>query len=98
MLKKLLRTELFTCNTSNNFDGFDDAGDNELNPGSKRSGSCCNFSMCHWNLNSIAAHDFSKLRSLEAHNNQHKFNLICLSEIYLDFSIQLKLLTPLTLK
>ena len=46
-----------------------------------------NFSFRHWNLNSIAAHNFSKLSLLEAYNVQHKFDMICLSETFLDSSI-----------
>ena len=56
------------------------AGDIELNPGPRKNNTSYNFSFCHWNLNSIAAHNFSKLSSLEAYNVQHKFDMICLSE------------------
>ena len=35
-------------------------GDIELNPGPRKSNDN-NLSVCHWNLNSITAHDFSKL-------------------------------------
>ena len=44
--------------------------------------------MCHWNLNSIAAHNFSKLTLLEAYNMKYNFDIIRLSETYIDFSIQ----------
>ena len=37
------------------------ADDHELNPGPKKSNSCNNFSVCFLNLNSIVAHDFSKV-------------------------------------
>ena len=63
------------------------AGDIELNPGPRKSNTFYNFSFCHWNLNSIAAHNFSKLSLLEAYNVQHKFDMICLSETFLDSSI-----------
>ena len=44
---------------------------------------------CHLNLNSIAAHNFSKLKKLvEAYNLNHNFDIICLSETNLDSSIQ----------
>ena len=46
-----------------------------------------NFSFCHWNLNSIAAHNFSELYLLETYNVQHKLDMICLSETFLDSSI-----------
>ena len=37
-------------------------------------------------INSIAAHDFSKLDALKVFNTIHNFNLICLSETFLDSS------------
>ena len=43
--------------------------------------------MCYWNLNSIVPHNFSKLSLQEAYNVEHKFDMICLSETFLDFSI-----------
>ena len=43
-------------------------GDVEFNSGAKEDKSCDNFSLCHWNLNSIAAHDFSKLSLLETYH------------------------------
>ena len=62
-------------------------GDIELNLGPKEDKSCDNFSLCHWNLNSIAAYDFSKLPLLEAFSTHHMYNIICLSETYLDSSV-----------
>ena len=62
-------------------------GDIESNPGPRRSDSCYNFSMCHWNLNSMTAHNFEKINLLEAYNTINKFDVICLSESYLDSSI-----------
>ena len=64
------------------------AGDIELNPGPKKRDSCYNLSLCHWNLNSIADHNLSKLTLLEAYNMKYNFDIICLSETYLDSSIQ----------
>ena len=60
--------------------------DVEINPGPL---SNCKeyFSICHWNLNSIFAHDYSKLFLLKAYIILHKFDIICLSETYLDFII-----------
>ena len=40
--------------------------DVEVNPGHKNSVSEC-LSICHWNLNSISAHDYSKLFLLKAY-------------------------------
>ena len=45
------------------------------------------FSICHWNLNSISAHGYSKLFLLKAYIIIHKFNIICLPETYLDSTI-----------
>ena len=62
-------------------------GDIEIYPGPKKDKSCDNFSLCHWNLNSIAASDFSKLSLLEAYNAHHMYDIICLTETYLDSSV-----------
>ena len=43
------------------------------------------FSCCHWNVNSILAHD--KLPLLAAYNSTQHFDIICISETYLDSSI-----------
>ena len=45
------------------------------------------FTICHWNLHSIAAHNFEKLVLLKAYNSVHKFETICLSESCLDLNI-----------
>ena len=63
------------------------AGDIELNPGPRKNNTSYYFSFYHWNLNTIAAHKFSKLSLLEAYNVEHKFDMICLSETFLDSSI-----------
>ena len=61
-------------------------GDVEINPGPL---SNCKeyFSICHWNLNSISAHDYSKLFLLKTYIILRKFDIICLSETYLDSTI-----------
>ena len=69
------------CKLHNNL-----SGDIWLDPGPK-SNSCENFSVCHWNLNSISAHNFSKVSLLNAYTSLHSFDIICLSETYLDSSI-----------
>ena len=61
-------------------------GDVELNPGLKNTKSSYSFSLCHWNLNSFPVHDFSKLSLIKAYNTHHTFNMICISESYLDSS------------
>ena len=63
------------------------AGGIDFNPGPRKNNNSYNFSFCHWNLNSIAAHNFSKLSLLEAYNVEHKFDIICLLETFLDSSI-----------
>ena len=59
-------------------------GDIELNPGPKDSKY---LSLCHWNLNSIASHDFTKVSALKAFNSTKYFDFICLSKSYLDSTI-----------
>ena len=61
-------------------------GDIELNPGPRKSKENA-LSVCHWNLNSISAHNFSKLTQLKAYISTYKYDFICLSETYLDSSI-----------
>ena len=61
------------------------SADVEHNPGPKRA-STSNISICHWNLNSISAHNYTKLFLLKAYIAIHKFDIICLPETCLDFS------------
>ena len=63
----------------------------ELNPGPRKL-KINSFSICHWNLSSLAAHKFSKLTQLIAYNSIYKHDFICLSETYLDSSIPDKLI------
>ena len=62
------------------------SGDVEINPEPKRK-TAQTLSICHWNLSSICAHNFAKLSLLRAYVSVHKFDIICLSETYLDSSI-----------
>ena len=64
------------------------SGDVEVNPGPRTSVSEY-LSICHWNLNRISAHDYSKLFLLKAYISVHKFDIICLSETYLDSTVPL---------
>ena len=48
----------------------------ELTPRPKKDSSNRNFSIAHWNLNSIAAQNFVKLSQLEAYNTLHNYDLI----------------------
>ena len=61
-------------------------GDIELNPGPRKLKKNV-LSICHWNLNSISAHNFSKLTQLKAYISTYKHDFVCLSETYLDSSI-----------
>ena len=60
------------------------SGDIETNPGPKRSS---NIKFCHWNLNGLAAHDFIKVPLVEAFITSNNFDLVCLSETFLDSTI-----------
>ena len=60
-------------------------GDIELNPGPKKLRNK-SLSVCHWNLNSLTAHNYSKLTQLKAYTSMYKYDFICLSETYLDSS------------
>ena len=51
-------------------------GDIELNPGPKTE----HFRFCHWNLNSIPAHGFSRLSLMHAYMLQHDIHIAALSE------------------
>ena len=51
-------------------------GDVEINPGPKTT-SQQGFSVCHWNLDSMFAHDFAKIFLLKAYVAIHKFDIIC---------------------
>ena len=62
-------------------------GDVEVNPGPKKKASVEHFSFCHWNVNSLAAHDYKKVSLLEGYNAIHHYDLICVSETCLDSSI-----------
>ena len=42
------------------------------------------LTICHWNLNSLSAHNFAKLTQLKTYNSIYKYDFICLSETYLD--------------
>ena len=42
------------------------------------------LSICHWNLNSLSAHNFAKLTQLKAYNSIYKRDFISFSETYLD--------------
>ena len=43
-----------------------------------------NLSVCHWNVNSIPSHNFQKIAVLECFVAMHKFDIICISETFLN--------------
>ena len=63
-------------------------GDIEKNPGPRLESSQY-LTFCHWNLNSLTSHDSVKVSLLQAYNSIHNYDLICLSETYLDSSASL---------
>ena len=63
------------------------SGDIEMNPGPKPN-PCQSCSLYHWNLNSLAAHNYLKVSLLRAYVAIEKFDVVCLSETYLDSSNQ----------
>ena len=68
------------------------SGDIEINPGptitrNQYPGPAMrdqSLSLCHWNLNGIAANNYIKISLLEAYNAVHNFDIICISETFLD--------------
>ena len=63
------------------------SGDIEINPGPKLGHSPCHsFSTCHWNLNYLNAHNYLKVSLLRVYVAIKKFDVVCLSETYLDSS------------
>ena len=58
------------------------SGDVEFSPVPKPDSSQ-SFSICHWTLNSISAHNYSKISLLTVYISIHDFVIICLSETYL---------------
>ena len=61
------------------------SGDIEINPGPKPN-PCHSFSICHWNLNSLPAHNYLKVSLLRVYVVITKFDVVFLSETYLDSS------------
>ena len=55
------------------------SGDVEENPSPKPS-PCQSFSIYHWNVNSVSAHNFRKVSLLRDYISIHKFDVICISE------------------
>ena len=60
--------------------------DVEMNPRPKLI-SKKSFSICPWNLNSITAHNDTKILLLKAYIAAYKFDIICLSETHLTLKL-----------
>ena len=65
--------------------------DVEVSPGSKKKNIYIyiyiyqeNFSICHWNLNTFLVHNYAKLWLFKGYVNCHNFDIVYLSESYLD--------------
>ena len=63
------------------------SGDIELNPWPKSSLSS-GLSIRYWNLDCLAARNFSKVGPLQAYNSVNTLDIICSSETFLDLNIQ----------
>ena len=59
--------------------------DIEANPGPKYT----SLTFCHWNLNGLTAPDSIKISLLQAYITQRIYDIICLSETFLNSSIQI---------
>ena len=59
------------------------SGDIEKNPGPKPSSNQSSY-ICHWNFNSISAHNYIKVSLLRVYISNQKFDVICICEIYPD--------------
>ena len=46
------------------------------------------LTFCHWNLNGVKAHDSIKISLLQAYILQHNYDIICLSETFLNSSVE----------
>ena len=62
------------------------SGDVEKNPGPK-SYLAQYLTICHWNLNSVAAHNFIRVALLKAYLSVHNVDIVCLSETYFVSSV-----------
>ena len=60
-------------------------GDIKSNPGPSKKHRP--LTCCHWNVNRLNAHMMLKQPSTEAYNTDHKYDFICISENYLDSTV-----------
>ena len=64
------------------------AGDIELNPGTPPQKNSHSYFSCHWNVNSLATDNYSKVVALKGYSSIYKFDFICISETFLDSSFE----------
>ena len=84
-LRKNAQLDYFQCNIfTDNYFVILICGDVHPHPGPSHENS---LKFCHWNLDSIAVNDFIKIPLIEAYNSVYNYDLIALSETYLDSSI-----------
>ena len=81
-LPKMVKTTVFLPLCISNL--LMQCDDIEVNLGPKYS----SLTFCHWNLNGLTAHDNIKILLLQAYVTQYNYDIICLSEIFLNSSIQ----------
>ena len=62
------------------------SGNFEKNPGLKKDFSQT-FTIGHWNLNSLVAHNSTKVASLKAYLSVQRFEIFCISQTYLNSSV-----------
>ena len=55
----------------------------EKNTG-KRTAKQNKLSCCHWNVNSLTAHNMEKMSQTGTNNSTHNSDFICISETYFD--------------
>ena len=61
-------------------------GDIEENPGPKTE----HFRFFHWNVNSLPAHNFSRLSLIQAYNALHDFHIMAISESALNLAFRIR--------
>ena len=61
--------------------------DTESNPEPRNERTNKNLSCCHWDVNSLLAHNLAKISQIEAYNSLFNHDFICISETYFDSSV-----------
>ena len=61
-------------------------GDVEQSPGPENKK--CNIAFCHWSLNGLMSHNFIKVSLLQTLSVTNDYDIICLTETFLDSSVK----------